>query len=211
MSDDMPMRLIRKLLLWSLLAAPLAVLTYDYLYEGTILFGEVYYGGYIHDTGRAAAWLLLAALAATPLKLTFPRSRVAGWLLAQRRYFGVASFAYAAAHLAAYLARQDWPRVAEDMVQAGFWTGWIAFALFLPLALTSNDLSMRLLRRGWKNLHRLVHVAAVLVFAHWALTAFDPFLGYCHIAALALLEAYRLFLTWRPRRSSPAPYLRGFP
>jgi hypothetical protein len=43
-----------------------------------------------------------------------------------------------------------------------------------------------------KILHRLVHLAAVLVFAHWALTAFDPFLAYCHIAALALLEIYRL-------------------
>ena len=200
----MTVRLILKILLWALLVAPLAVLTYDYLGEKTFLFGEVYYGGYVHDTGRAAAWLLLAALAATPLRLTFPGNAVTRWYVAQRRYLGVTAFAYAAAHLAAYLARQDWSRIAEDFVQAGFWTGWIAFAIFVPLAVTSNDLSMRLLRRGWKNLHRLVHVAAVLVFAHWALTAFDPFLAYCHIAGLALLEACRLFLAYRPRRFSLA-------
>jgi hypothetical protein len=38
------------------------------------------------------------------------------------------------------------------------------------------------------------------VFAHWALTAFDPFLATCHIAALALLESYRLLLVYWPRR-----------
>lgn len=200
----MPVRLILKTLLWALLAVPLAVLTYDYVWEGTFVFGEIYYGGYVHDTGRAAAWLLLAALAATPLRLTFPGNAFTRWYLAQRRYLGVAAFAYAGAHLAAYLAHQDGSRIAEDGVQAGFWTGWIAFAVFVPLAVTSNDLSMRLLRRGWKNLHRLVHAAAILVFAHWALTAFDPFLAYCHIAALALLEAYRLVLIYRPRRLSPA-------
>lgn len=189
-----------RLLLWIVLGAPLAVLSYDYLRDGTLLFGEVYYGDYVHLTGRSAAWLMLAALVATPLRLSFPGNAFARWYLAQRRYLGVASFVYAAAHLGAYLAKQDWARIAEDGVQTAFWTGWIAFVIFAALALTSNDLSMRLLRRGWKNLHRLVHLAAILAFVHWALTAFDPMLAYCHIAGLALLEAYRLFLTWRSRR-----------
>lgn len=196
------MRRISKFLSWTLLAVPLLVLTYNYLYEGTFLFGEVYYGGYVHDTGRWSAWLMLAALAATPLKLTFPGSKLARWYLAQRRYLGVASFAYAGAHLMAYLARQDWARIAEDFAQTGFWTGWLAFVIFVVLAATSNDLSVRLLRRSWKNLHRLVHLAAILVFAHWALTAFDPFVAYCHIAALVLLETYRLLLVYWPRRTA---------
>lgn len=192
----------RTLALWALLGAPLAVLTYDYLCDGTLLFGEVYYGGYVHITGRCAAWLLLIVLAMTPLRATFPGWGVARWLVAQRRYLGVASFMYAAAHLAAYLARQDWARITEDLAGAGFWTGWLAFLIFAALALTSNDLSVRLLKRGWKNLHRLVHVAAILVFVHWALTAFDPFLAYCHIGALALLEFYRFALLYRRRRSA---------
>lgn len=193
-----------RFLVWIILACPLLLLTYDYLRDGTLVFGEVYYGDYVHDTGRGAAWLLLAALVATPLRLTFPGNAFARWYLAQRRYLGVASFAYAAAHLAAYLVQQDGARIAEDLVQADFWTGWIAFVIFAALALTSNDLSMRLLRRGWKNLHRLVHPAAILVFVHWALTAFDPFLAYCHIAALALIEVCRLILTRRRRVLSVA-------
>lgn len=194
------MRRFSKFLFWTVLAAPLLVLTYDYVWEGTFLFGEVYYGGYVHDTGRWSAWLMLLALAATPLRLTFPRYRLVQWYVAQRRSIGVASFAYAGAHLIAYLARQDWDRIAEDFAQAGFWTGWLGFAIFAALAVTSNDLSVRMLRLGWKRLHRLVHLAAILVFAHWALTAFDPLVAYCHIAALALLETYRLFLVYWPRR-----------
>ena len=198
------MRRISKLLSWTLLATPFLVLTYNYILEGTFLFGEVYYGGYVHDTGRWSAWLLLLALAATPLKLTFPGSKLARWYLAQRRSLGVASFAYASAHLIAYLARQGWDRIAEDFAQAGFLTGWIGFAIFAALAATSNDLSVRILRHGWKRLHRLVHLAAMLVFAHWALTAFDPFVATCHIAALVLLETYLLFLVYWPRRLSAA-------
>lgn len=198
------MKRIIKYLLWALLAAPLAVLTYDYVQEATFLFGEVYYGGYVHDTGRWSAWALLAAMAATPLRLTFPASAFARWYLHQRRYLGLASFAYAAAHLAAYLARQEWAVITGDFATTAFWTGWLALALFAVLALTSNDLSVRLLRRGWKSLHRLVYLAAALAFAHWALTAFDPVLAWCHIAALALLETYRLFMTYRPRRGFAA-------
>jgi sulfoxide reductase heme-binding subunit YedZ len=178
---------------WLLLALPLAWLTYDYL------FGETYYGGYVHLTGRIAAWLMLLALAVTPLRLTVPGAGWTRWLMTQRRYIGVAAFAYAAAHLAAYLARQDWDRIVEDAGTMGMIAGWIAFALFAALAATSNDRSVRRLRAAWKTLHRLIHIAAILVFVHWALTAFDPFLAYCHIAGLALIEVWRLVLSRRHR------------
>lgn len=186
-----------KFLIWLLLGIPLAGMTCNYLYGTTLVFGEVYYGDYIHLTGRYAAWLLLLVLAARPLMLAAPGNRFARWYLGQRRYLGVASFLYAAAHLAAYLGKQDWARVSEDMALPDFWTGWIAFAIFSLLAMTSNNFSVRLLRRGWKALHRFVHVAAVLTFIHWALTAFDPLLAYCHIAILAALEVFRFGMVYR--------------
>ena len=195
---------IKRLVVWCLLAAPLVVLTYNYVWEASFLTGEIYYGGYVHDTGRIAAWLLLAVLLVTPLRLTFPGNYAVRWLAGQRRYVGVASFAYALAHLGAYLQRQDWARIVEDFAEAGFWTGWIAFVLFATLALTSNDASLRLMRRGWKSLHRLVRPAAILTFAHWVLTAFDPFTAWYHVAVLALIELYRIFLLYRPRREMAA-------
>lgn len=192
-------RLPNPLSAWPLLVAPLGLLTANYVLGTGFLTGEIHYGGYVHDTGRLAGWLLLVVLALTPLRLTFPGSRPLRRLAAQRRSLGLASFAYAAAHLIAYLARQGGARLLEDLAHAGFWTGWLAFLIFLPLALTSNDLSQRLMRRGWKRLHRLVHPAAILVLVHWSLTAFDPFLARCHLVALALIETWRLAMARLPR------------
>jgi sulfoxide reductase heme-binding subunit YedZ len=50
------------------------------------------------------------------------------------------------------------------------------------------------MKGGWKRLHMLVHPAAVLVFVHWALTAFDPITAYIHIGILAAIEIARFAL-----------------
>ncbi|MEX2458656.1 MAG: hypothetical protein WD770_06685, partial [Actinomycetota bacterium] len=60
--------------------------------------------------------------------------------------------------------------------------------IMLALALTSNDASLRRLGHGWKILHRAVYVAALLSFAHWVLSAFNPTPGYIHLGVLAALE-----------------------
>ena len=39
-----------------------------------------------------------------------------------------------------------------------------------------------------------LHPAAVLVFVHWALTAFDPITAYIHIGILAAIEIARFAL-----------------
>ena len=84
--------------------------------------------------------------------------------------------------------------VLEEAGNADMFTGWLAFALFAPLAITSNDASMRALKRGWKRLHRLVYPAAILVFAHWALAAFDPTTAWIHTGILAAIEIVRIAL-----------------
>lgn len=157
-------------------------------------------GHAIADSGDWAAWLLMAALGVTPLRLTWRKSPFVIWLMRRRRDIGVASFAYAAAHTAIYIA--DKASSAEVLEQAGepdLLAGWLALALFVPLAATSNDIAVRALKRSWKRLHRLVYPAAVLAFAHWALTAFDPTMAYIHIAILAAIEAARIALQWRQR------------
>ena len=144
----------------------------------------------------------MLTLAVTPLRLAFRRARWTLWLMKRRRDFGVASFAYAAIHTAIYLVDKASLTVILD--QATGWdllTGWLALAIFLPLAITSNDRSMRAMKRGWKRLHRLVHPAAVLVFAHWALTAFDPVTAYIHIGILAAIEIAGWTLKRRPSGS----------
>lgn len=71
-------------------------------------------------------------------------------------------------------------------------TGWIAMFIFVALAVTSNNASVRALGKRWKSLHKLVYVAAILTFLHWILTAFDPLTGYIHAAILLGIQALRL-------------------
>jgi methionine sulfoxide reductase heme-binding subunit len=153
--------------------------------------GRMVYGEFIHWSGDLAAWLLLFTLALTPLRSVFPRCRWTAWLLQGRRYFGVASFMYAALHVGAYLIRQPRTRLMGEALEWGMLTGWVAFAILLPLAATSNDASVRALGRAWKRVHRWVYAAAVLTFAHWALTAFDPVVAYVHCAVLGAILALR--------------------
>ncbi|MFN6934468.1 MAG: ferric reductase-like transmembrane domain-containing protein [Tsuneonella sp.] len=158
------------------------------------------FGHAIKDSGDWAAWLLLAALAVTPARLVLGTGPFTRWLLLRRRDLGVASFAYAAWHTVTYLAdKASLPVILEQAGGTDLLTGWLALALFVPLAVTSNDVSVRALKRSWKTLHRLVYPAAVLVFVHWALTAFDPFVAYVHIAILAALETTRIAMQWRRR------------
>jgi len=49
----------------------------------------------------------------------------------------------------------------DELWTPGIWTGWAAFLIFIPLAITSNDTSQRLMRKAWKQLQRWVYPAAV--------------------------------------------------
>lgn len=180
-----------------LLALPAAVFTYRYA------TGASFYGEYVHQTGDLAARLLIVALAVTPLRLAFPNAGFTAWLMRRRRQIGVAVFGYAALHAAAYLLRQPAATIATDAAEAPMAAGWVALAGLLALALTSNDTSVRWLRRGWKRLHRAVYLVAVLTFAHWIMTAFDPLAGAVHLGVLAALEIVRVLLVYsRARRDA---------
>jgi sulfoxide reductase heme-binding subunit YedZ len=179
-------------LLWLILLLPLAVQWYRYVGDG------IFYGEFVHWTGDQSARLLIATLAITPLRLTFPTTAWSRWLLLHRRDLGLACFVYAAAHTIVYLAyRADWARIVQEALEAGLGTGWVALLVMLPLALTSNNASVRAMGKRWKQLHRMVYVAAALTFAHWLLTAFDPTAGAIH---LSVLVAFLLLRLWQVRR-----------
>lgn len=161
---------------------------------------EYGYGHAIGESGDWAAWLLMATLAVTPIKLLFRKQGWAIWLIRRRRDLGVASFAYAAGHTVMYLWKKgSLGLVLAELDQDFILVGWLALALFVPLAVTSNDLSMRMLKRSWKSLHRLVYPAAVLTFLHWVWSAFDPTTAWIHVGILAAIELVRIVIQWRQR------------
>jgi sulfoxide reductase heme-binding subunit YedZ len=189
-----------KAALWALLAVPAALIVFDYLTR------NAYAGDYLHPTGEWSARFVILALMLTPLSMLLPRQNWVQWLLSRRRAFGVAGFGYALLHLIFYLIDMETVRnILAEMWALGIWTGWAAFLLLLPLALTSNQWSMRRLKSGWRRLQRLAYGAALLTLAHW-LFVHDGFLpALLSFAPLAALEIWRVARRLRTGSSSRQP------
>ncbi len=154
----------------------------------------------LHPTGEWSARFMIVAMVLSPLLSLLGPRRWLSWLIQRRRALGVAAFAYAALHLAFYLIDMgNIDDIIAEFLALGIWTGWAAMLLFIPLALTSNDASMRALKAGWKRLQRLVYPAALLVLVHWIFIHNNLGPALVHFVPLALLVAARLFL---PRKSA---------
>jgi methionine sulfoxide reductase heme-binding subunit len=177
-----------KLLLWSLLAVPAAVILVDYWTSP-----DAWPGDMLPSTGEWSARLIIVALALSPLAQLFTGSSVVRWLVRHRRDIGVAAFGYALLHLAFYVL--DMETVANMLAEIGapaIWTGWLAFLCLLVPALISNDSAMRALGKTWKRLQRLAYPAAVLTLVHWLLIHDGSTSALVHFAPLVLLQLLRL-------------------
>lgn len=119
-----------------------------------------------HEYGEIALQLLIIGLCITPL-----REFTGINLVKFRRTFGVLAFTYVTLHLLvwAVLDVQALSRVIEDVIKRPYITvGMLGFALLLPLALTSNNWSVRKLGPlVWRRLHKLTYAAVILGGAHF--------------------------------------------
>jgi len=161
----------------------------------------------LHPTGEFAARFMIITMMVTPLMMLFRNARWPRWLMKRRRYLGVAAFFYALAHTVFYLI--DEGAVAftgGEISKLYIWTGWLAFLIFVPLAITSTDGWVRSLGRNWKTLQQGVYAAAVLTLIHWAALhnwgGVGPAL--VHFMPLVLLEIYRVWSTQTRRRERAA-------
>lgn len=120
-----------------------------------------------HELGEFALRLLILGLAITPLR------RFAGInLLKFRRAIGLLAFIYVFLHLLVWLVLdvQIISEVWADILKRPYITvGMAAFVLMIPLALTSNNWSIRKLGPAWRQLHKLTYVAAVLGGMHFVM------------------------------------------
>jgi sulfoxide reductase heme-binding subunit YedZ len=125
----------------------------------------------LHHFGFVACVLLAVVLTFTPLRVLWPKSKLAQALNRHRRLVGVGAFAYALLHLTAYLLHEgglatlvhDAYAVPKPFILAGL----AAFTILLVLAVTSLHVCVRWLGgRRWKILHRLAYLAAALAAYH---------------------------------------------
>ncbi|WP_457647322.1 protein-methionine-sulfoxide reductase heme-binding subunit MsrQ [Profundibacter sp.] len=117
--------------------------------------------------GLIGLQLIVAGLMITPLR------RFAGLnLIKFRRAIGLLAFFYVTVHLLTWLVfdtQLDWAYIWMDIVKRPYITiGMTGFLLLLPLAVTSNNISIRRLGPAtWNKLHRLTYAAALAGAVHY--------------------------------------------
>lgn len=150
-----------------------------------------------HQLGEWGLQLLVAGLAITPLR------RFTGVnLIRYRRAIGLLAFSYIALHLATWLVldiQLRWAEIWADILKRPYITaGFAGFVAMIPLAVTSNNQSVRRLgAKTWQNLHRLTYVAVLAGAIHyiWLVKAWPPE-PIIYLFLVILLLAVRLI----PRR-----------
>ncbi|NSX53508.1 protein-methionine-sulfoxide reductase heme-binding subunit MsrQ [Parasulfitobacter algicola] len=150
-----------------------------------------------HRLGLIGLQLLIAGLAITPLR------KWAGLnLIKFRRAIGLLTFFYILLHLLVWLVLdvQILSQIWADIIKRPYITiGMIGFILMIPLAVTSNNYSIRKLGAKWRRLHQLTYVAAVLGAIHFVMLSkgfqLEPF---AYLIAILTLLATRI--RWNRKR-----------
>ena len=172
-------------LIWLLLALPAVYI----VAHGMMAGGRPHY---LRNTGLMACWLVIAALAVTPLALLFGPQGWVIWLRQHRRYLGVAAFTYSCLHLAVFLKDTNPAALLRSFTRPEILTGWLGFAVLAAVAATSNDRSVRQMGTGWKKLQQLIYGGALLILWHWAFSEKHYLEVAIYVAPLVLLTLWRL-------------------
>ncbi|WP_417839741.1 protein-methionine-sulfoxide reductase heme-binding subunit MsrQ [Tritonibacter scottomollicae] len=144
-----------------------------------------------HRYGELALQFFIATLAVTPARRFLGLN-----LVKHRRALGLICFAYVVCHLLVWLLLdvQIPSQILTDIAKRPYITvGMAAFLLLVPLAVTSNNVSIRRLGPKWRRLHQLSYPAALLAALHFVLLAkgfqIEPLL---YLAAILLLLLLRV-------------------
>ena len=88
-----------------------------------------------------------------------------------RRMLGLFVFFYATIHLLTYVGldyRFDWEPIINDVLKKKYiFIGFSAWLLLIPLAITSSQKMIKLLKNNWKRLHRLIYIIAIFGSLHY--------------------------------------------
>ena len=138
---------------------------------------------------------LILTLAVSPARDLF------GWnYLRYRRALGLLTFYYALMHFTVYMVldqAMDLSAVLDDVLKRPFiMFGMAGLALLIPLAVTSNNFSIRKMGMKWIWLHKLIYIIAAAGALHFALsTKILDLEQYIYVGLIIIIILYR---SWRP-------------
>ena len=120
-----------------------------------------------HELGELALQLMIVGLKVTPLRRYLGIS-----LMKFRRMIGLLAFIYVTLHLTVWVVLDMsllWGQMWADIWKRPYITiGMAGFLAMIPLAITSNNISVRKVgAAGWRKLHKMTYLAAILGGVHY--------------------------------------------
>lgn len=110
----------------------------------------------------------IITLLPTIMRIVFPNTKKT-WtfkkLMKYRRHIGVAAFVFAFGHGWLLVVKRNF----DFFDSRTYWIyiqGVVTFIIFTLLTITSNDQSVRLMKKNWKRLHSLTYLAMFLLVWH---------------------------------------------
>ena len=120
-----------------------------------------------HELGELALQLMIVGLTVTPLRRYLGIN-----LMKFRRMIGLLAFIYVTLHLTVWIVLDMsllWGQMWADIWKRPYITiGMAGFLAMIPLAITSNNVSVRKVgAAGWRKLHKMTYLAVILGGVHY--------------------------------------------
>lgn len=145
--------------------------------------------------GQIAFYLILFILALDPLNFIFHKFKIFRTILGNRRAFGISAFYFTLFHFVISIFYFQINSLNEFIqvvlsIQT-FFFGTIGLIIVFLLYLTSNNLSVRFLKKYWKWLHRLIYLGVIAILIHIVLIGDDITNYILFFSILVILEVLK--------------------
>lgn len=154
--------------------------------------------------GVIALFSYIVTLLPTSVKVVFPSSRrtkIPTQLLKYRRLIGIVAFLLALAHAYLLVIKRSYDFL-DVKTYFIYFPGLTSFVILTILAVTSNEWSIKKLKKNWKRIHQLTYLAMFLLCWHILSTMFGhgsylTFLSIFGITQIIVLFLRRRWIEWQ--------------
>ncbi|ETA70903.1 sulfoxide reductase heme-binding subunit YedZ [Candidatus Pelagibacter ubique] len=158
------MRSYSKIIVFFLSLWPIYLITYQIVFNQ---LGPEPVDRIINHFGEWTLIFIFLTLSMTPLRKI---TKSLEWIKF-RRMLGLFTFFYASIHMLSYVGldyRFDFEPLINDVLKKKFiFIGFSAWLLLIPLAVTSSEKMVRLLKQNWKKIHRLIYIIGIFGVLHY--------------------------------------------